>query len=77
MGIRTNDELGGHIGGDTTGTTKDNKRGLDVSLLNDTFKVDPEVRSQTELIAAISLTNELLVKIEIHLQEITNLTGIK
>ena len=34
-------------------------------------------RSQTELLAAISLTNEMLRKIEIHLQEITNFTGMK
>jgi len=74
MGIRTNDELGGTIGGDTTGTTKENKRGLDVTLLNDAIKLEHDSRTQTELLSAISFTNEILVKIEKHLQEITNFT---
>ena len=36
-----------------------------------------ETRAQTELLAALSLTAEILIKIEIHLQEITKLTGMK
>ena len=35
-----------------------------------------DTASQTELISALSMTNELLVKIELHLREITKLTGL-
>lgn len=84
MGIRTNDELGGTKGGDTTGTeiTEDDgtkKRGLDVKI-KDYVDLASEIKNtnnvptpSTELtkISELKCMNETLRKIEFHLSILT------
>lgn len=83
MGIRTNNELGGTIGGDTTGTetTQEGvrKRGLDVKAvafedlvesIHDTNLNDiPDI--ELAKISELKCINETLKKIEFHLSILT------
>ena len=68
--IQAREELG-EVKTEVTASTIDNKRGLDVSLLGNTIKVDNETLAQSELASLMSRTINILEKIEVHLQVIT------
>lgn len=69
MGMRTNDKLGGILGGATTGTDVEQddgsiKRGLDVELLDKVIEIDSNTKSQQQINATLQNMAEILLRIE-------------